>query len=233
MAVSSTQSYLDISAIKNGVVILKDGSLRAILLVSSINFALKSTEEQEDVIFRYQAFLNSLNFPLQIVMQSRQMDLTDYLRRLSERAQVEPNDQIRYQTEHYIAFMQKILTAANIMDKRFYVVISYEPVSLIKRGLIDRLLNPTKQVTVQMTEAQFNQYVTELNEKVSLVTSGLASMGLKTAQLNTKDAISLFYATYNPERAVTEKLTNIDQITSTAVSRLQQAEGVEGEEANG
>lgn len=230
MAVSSTQSYLDISAIKNGVVILKDGSLRAILLVSSINFALKSTEEQEDVIFRYQAFLNSLNFPIQIVMQSRQMDLTDYLRRLSERAQSEPNDQIRYQTEHYVAFMQKILTAANIMDKRFYVVVSHSPVSLVKRGLVDKLLNPTKQVTVQMTEAQFNQYSAELNEKVSLISSGLASMGLRTAQLNTKDAISLFYATYNPERAVTEKLTNIDQITSTAVSRLQQSGG---EEQNG
>lgn len=229
MAVSSTQAYLDVVAIKNGIVILKDGSLRSILLVSSINFALKSSEEQEDVILRYQGFLNSLNFPIQIVMQSRQMDLTEYLHRLSQRAENEPNEQIRFQTQHYVSFMQKILTAANIMDKRFYVVIAHEPLGLVKRGLLDRLLHPTKQVTVQMTEKEFNQYSIELEEKVALIGNGLASMGLRSARLETKDVIELFYATYNPEHAVTEKLTNIEQMTTSTVHNEEEIE----KEANG
>lgn len=229
MAVSSTQAYLDVAAIKNGTVILKDGSLRAILLVSSVNFALKSSEEQEDVILRYQGFLNSLNFPIQIVMQSRQMDLTEYLHRLSERAQNEPNEQIRLQTEQYVSFMQKILTAANIMDKRFYVVVAHEPIGLVKRGLFDRLLHPTKQVTVSMTEKEFNQYSIELDEKVALIGNGLASMGLRSARLETKDVIELFYATYNPEQAVTQRLTNIEQMTRSSVSN----ERLSAEEANG
>lgn len=229
MAVSSTQAYLDVVAIKNGIVILKDGSLRSILLVSSINFALKSSEEQEDVILRYQGFLNSLNFPIQIVMQSRQMDLTEYLHRLSQRAETEPNEQIRFQTQHYVSFMQKILTAANIMDKRFYVVIAHEPLGLVKRGLLDRLLHPTKQVTVQMTEKEFNQYSIELEEKVALIGNGLASMGLRSARLETKDVIELFYATYNPEHAVTEKLTNIEQMTTSTVHNEEEIE----KEANG
>lgn len=208
---------------------MKDGSLRSILLVSSINFALKSSEEQEDVILRYQGFLNSLNFPIQIVMQSRQMDLTEYLHRLSQRAENEPNEQIRFQTQHYVSFMQKILTAANIMDKRFYVVIAHEPLGLVKRGLLDRLLHPTKQVTVQMTEKEFNQYSIELEEKVALIGNGLASMGLRSARLETKDVIELFYATYNPEHAVTEKLTNIEQMTTSTVHNEEEIE----KEANG
>lgn len=216
---NSTQAYLDIAAIKNGVVILKNGGLRAVLMVSSVNFALKSEQEQEDIVLRYQAFVNSLNFPIQIVMQSRQLDLTDYLAKLKDRTQNETNDQIRAQTLHYIAFVEKLLTVANIMDKRFYVVVPYDPVGLRSRGLIDQILHPARQVTVSMTEKQFGEYSIQVDERVGIVDSGLASMGLQTSRLGTKDIIGLYYTTYNPEEAVTERLAGIESLVSGSITR--------------
>lgn len=209
---ASTQAYLDIAALKDGVVILKNGGMRAVIQVTSVNFALKSPQEQEDTVLRYQGFLNSLHFPLQIVMQSRKLDLTTYLAKLRERGQGEANGQIRGQIDAYVGFMERLIGVANIMDKRFYVVVPYDPDGLRARSLLDRLLHPTKQVTVTMTEQEFTDYKTRLNERVSLVAGGLGALGLKSGQLTTQQLIELYYATYNPEDAVRERLTDASRL---------------------
>lgn len=204
----STQAYIDIAALKDGVVILKSGGLRAVLEVKSVNFALKSPQEQEDIVLRYQGFLNSLHFPLQIVMQSRKLDLTDYIAKLTARAESEPNDHIRGQITAYVAFMERLLTVVNIMDKRFFVVVPFDSPSLVARGLIDKLIHPVKEVTVSMTETEFAGFVRQLDERVGLTVSGLISMGLRVGQLDTRQLISLYYATYNPEESVKERLAD-------------------------
>ncbi|MBI2589856.1 hypothetical protein HYW32_02440 [Candidatus Berkelbacteria bacterium] len=209
----STQAYLDIAAIKDGVVVLQNGGLRAVLAVTSVNFALKSPEEQEDIVLRYQGFLNSLHYPLQIMMQSRKLDLADYLTRLRQRGETEGNEQIKNQIAAYTDFMEKLLAVANIMDKRFYVVVSYDPESLKSKSFLDKLLHPSKQITISMTEQEFQRYTTQLNERVNLIGSGLASIGLKAAMLTTKQLIELYYSTYNPEEAVKERLVDINQLS--------------------
>lgn len=210
----STQAYLDIAAIKDSVVVLKNGGLRAILLASSLNFALKSPQEQEDIVLRYQGFLNALNFPIQIVMQSRRLDLTDYLARLAARTETETNPQIRAQTSSYVEFMQRLISVANIMDKRFYVIVPYDPVGLKQRSFFDKLFNPTKQITLTMTDKEFADVKIQLDERVNLIASGLGGFGIKSAQLNTQQLIELYYATYNPEEAVKERLTGIEQLST-------------------
>ena len=210
----STQAYLDIAAIKDSVVVLKSGGLRAVLLASSLNFALKSPQEQEDIVLRYQGFLNALNFPIQIVMQSRKLDLTDYLARLTTRAEAETNERIRLQTTSYVEFMERLISVANIMDKRFYVVVPYEPIGLKQRSFFDKLFNPTKRITLTMTDKEFADVTIQLNERVNLIASGLASFGIKSAQLTTQQLIELYYSTYNPEEAVKERLTGIEQLST-------------------
>lgn len=210
----STQAYLDIAAIKDNVVILKDGGLRAVLLASSLNFALKSPQEQEDIVLRYQGFLNGLNFPIQIVLQSRKLDLTDYLAKLSQRAESEQREQIRAQTTSYVEFMERLISVANIMDKRFYVVVPYDPIGLKQRSFFDKLFNPAKQVTLTMTDKEFADFTVQLSERVNLIASGLGSFGVKSAQLNTQQLIELYYATYNPEEAVKQRLIGIEELGS-------------------
>ncbi len=207
-AVHSTQAYLDIAAIKDGVVILRNGGLRAILEVTSVNFALKSPQEQDDIVFRYQGFLNALHYPLQIVMQSRRLDLAGYLGKLRVRAEGETNESIRTQTASYIAFMEKLLSVVNIMSKRFYVIVPYDPPTLLSRSLLDTFLHPVKQVTVTMTEQEFSSFRRELDERVGIIASGLGSIGLSSGRLDTQQLIELYYATFNPEEAVKERLTN-------------------------
>ncbi len=210
----STQAYLDIAAIKDNVVVLKDGGLRAVLLASSLNFALKSPQEQEDIVLRYQGFLNGLNFPIQIVLQSRKLDLTDYLAKLSQRAESEQREQIRAQTTSYVEFMERLISVANIMDKRFYVVVPYDPIGLKQRSFFDKLFNPAKQVTLTMTDKEFADFTVQLSERVNLIASGLGSFGVKSAQLNTQQLIELYYATYNPEEAVKQRLIGIEELGS-------------------
>lgn len=215
---SSTQAYLDIAALKDGIVVLKNGGLRAIIQVTSVNFALKSPQEQEDTVLRYQGFLNSLHFPIQIVMQSRKLDLTSYLAKLNERSQTESNDQIRSQISAYVAFMERLIGVANIMDKRFYVIVPYDPDGLRARGFLDRLLHPAKQITVTMDEKEFSDYKTQLGERVSLIAGGLESLGLKTGQLTTQQLIELFYATYNPEEAVRQRLSDASELGRSVIA---------------
>ncbi len=215
-ATKATQKYLDISEIREGVVVLKDGSLRAVLLVSSINFELKSEIERNSIIYAYQAFLNSLEFPIQIVISSRRLEIDDYLRRLEERKAVETSELIKLQITDYIEFIKRLITIANIMEKRFYVVVPYYPAPVKPTGFLEKLFpSPSQKQTTS-----FEENKRKLLERAEMVASGLRSIGLRAVQLNTQELIELFYNFYNPETATKQKLPSISQISTEIIEKL-------------
>jgi type IV secretory pathway VirB4 component len=199
------QQYLPIGDIREGIVILKDGSLRIVMLTTSINFDLKSQKEQNAIIYAYQGFLNSLSFPIQIVMQSRKLDLTGYLANLKNRIPETESELLRIQTQDYINFIERLLNVANIMNKRFYIVIPFFPPVLKKEGFWQKFNNKVKTSETVLDITNFEKYKRELEQRAGVVASGLAGIGLRAAQLSTKELIELYYQTYNPDLS-TKKL---------------------------
>ncbi|MEK7580585.1 MAG: hypothetical protein AAB465_03190 [Patescibacteria group bacterium] len=210
---TSTQQYLDISEIKNDAVILKDGTLRAVLLVSSINFGLKSQEEQEAVIQAYVQFLNTLEFPVQIVIQSRKFNIAPYLEKLKTLRQNQKNDLLRVQISDYIDFVGELVELGEIMSKRFYLIVPYNPAGDKKRGFFTRLQDVfSAGMLIKLKKEKFEAYREVLYRRVDNVISALSSMGLKSAPLDTQSIIELLYETYNPLEAQTQKLTDINEL---------------------
>jgi len=211
--VGSTQDALKFAEIHNDTIVLRDGNLRQVLLCSSINFALKSEQEQNAIIFQYQNFLNSLAFPIQILMQSKKLDLGKYLAKLTDKAGSQENELLRAQTLDYIDFIKRLINLANIMDKRFYVVVPYlvPPKVNLNNSLPGQTPNPV--ITVE----EFDAHKKELEQRVQVVESGLGSFGVRTAKLNTQQLIELLYGVYNPEEANKEKLTEAENLTGEVV----------------
>lgn len=211
---STTQEYLRIQEIKDDVVVMKDGSLRSVLLVASVNFALKSEDEQVAVIQAYTQFLNALNFPLQIVIQSRRLNIDDYLSRLREVEKAQTNELLKMQTTEYIQYIQELVQIADIMAKRFYVVVPYYPQGEHTPskffGRFFQALQPTS--IIHLKQKQFMQFRDELMKRVDYITEGLASSGLKSIALNTQSLIELYYNTYNPEVYSQEQLLDVSKI---------------------
>lgn len=218
---SPTQQYLDISEIRDGVIITRDGGLRAVLLATSINFALKSEQEQNAIVGQYQLFLNSLNFPLQIVMQSRKLDLTNYLKKLEDKLDTQKNELIKIQITDYVAFIRKLITVANIMDKKFYAVVQFNPPNLQKRNLFDKIFHPGSTLSVKISTDEFKIYRQELMERVNVIVNGLGSLEVRSAMLNTQQVIELFYGLYNPEEAAKERLIEEKALESPLISKEQ------------
>lgn len=220
--IGSTQDALGFAEIRDNTVVLKDGNLRQILLCSSINFSLKSEQEQNAIIFAYQNFLNSLNFPLQILMQSKKLDLSNYLAKLEKKATSQTNELLRMQTTDYIDFIKRLINLANIMDKRFYVVIPFLVPPKIAQTKIT-LSNASQQSV--LTEDEFNQYKKELEQRIQVVQSGLGSISIRSAVLNTQQIIELFYGVYNPEEASKEKIPPAEalhgELVESEISRPQ------------
>jgi hypothetical protein len=209
----STQKYLDIFEIKDDVVIMKDGTIRAILLVSSINFALKSEDEQEAIISSYVSCLNNINFPLQIVIQSRKMDIDDYIIRLKQKEKEQTNELLKMQINEYIQYVQELVLAGNIMSKRFYVSISYNPLSDKHKNFFTSLKEVFKPASlIRLKEERFFKHKKELERKVDKVINNLSSIGLNVVPLDTQSLIELFYNTYNPGTYNNEKMIDINQI---------------------
>jgi len=221
---ASTQEILKFSEIHDGIIITKTGELRAILMVSSINFALKSEQEQTAIIFAYQNFLNSLEFPIQIVMQSKKLDLSNYLVKLKKSASGQTNDLLRVQTMDYIDFISRLINIANIMDKKFYVVVPYLPPPKMQQGLPGGAPGPAK-----ITQTEFQSYKQELTQRLQVVQSGLGSIGIRCAQLDSQQVIELLYGIYNPEESSKQKLTKIDNLTSQVVESAVEQPVVEGD----
>ena len=195
-----TQDFVPIKEVREGVVILKDGSMRALLLASSINFALKSPEEQESVLYQFQNFLNSINFPIQIFIQSRRLDITPYINLLEDRIKEQNSDLMKMQTTEYIDFITKLTETVNIMTKNFFVVIPYSPATLNNKSTPFSNLfggkNKDKEHEEEM--ARFEEYKSQLQQRIEVVEQGLVRCGVRTAELGTEEIIEFFYKLFNP-----------------------------------
>jgi len=209
----STQQYLDIAEIKEDTVVLKDGTMRAVLAVASVNFALKSEEEQNATIAAYTQFLNSLEYPLQIVIQSRKLNIDEYLTRLEKAQKEQTNELLKVQIADYRSFVKELVTLGEIMSKRFFVVVSYSPVSDKRKNFWLRLFELLQPAAIiHMKEERFKRHRDALTQRVGHLTTGMSSVGLKSVLLDTQSLIELYYRGYNPEIAETEKLADIGKI---------------------
>ncbi len=197
---SPVQQKVYIEDIKDGVVALKGGNLRAILLTSSTNFALKSVDEQDALILKYQAFLNSLDFPIQILVISRQLDISDYLAALEQKRKEQPNELLRIHISEYVDFIKNLVEVSNIMSQSFFVVV---PLSTLEKkegggaaGLINKIgIFGKKPPAEEQKSAE--DLKAQLWQRVEYVVSGLTGLGLKAAPLNTQEITELFYHLYN------------------------------------
>lgn len=210
----STQRFLDIAEIKDDAVILKDGTLRSVIMVSSVNFALKSEEEQKAIINAYINFLNTLDSPLEIVVQSRQLNIDKYLDELKEIGKSQTNELLRMQTEEYHAFITELISLAKIMSKRFYVVVSHKPLGGDgKQGFFKRLISAvTPASVIVLREKSFIKYREDLSKRVSVVMNGLSGMGLSVVELDTQSLIELFYKIYNPDTSKKQKVPSLHKL---------------------
>ena len=195
----STQDFVPVSEVRDGVVVLKDGSLRAILLASSINFALKSEDEQTAFIVQFQNFLNSLDFSVQIFVQSRMLDIRPYIATLEAQFKQQLDDLMRIQIREYIEFVKSFTEAANIMTKNFFVVVPYSSNTVVSTGSIGKMLPfGNKKVSVEESNKTFEEQMTQLEQRISIVQQGLVRTGVRTVQLGTEEAIELLYKMFNP-----------------------------------
>jgi hypothetical protein len=201
-----SQRYLDIAEIKEDVVVMKDGTIRAVLLVSSINFALKSMDEQSAIVQAYMQFLNMLDFPIQVVIQSRRMNIDDYLSRLGESERTQKNDLLRRQIADYREYVKQLVELGEIMQKRFYVVVPLDPATDKQKGFWARLgeiLTPS--VAIRLSESRFQKNKESLMLRVN-------SMSLNAATLDTQSLIELYYTVYNPELFEAQRMTDVGKL---------------------
>ncbi|HEY4522142.1 MAG TPA: hypothetical protein VJH91_00695 [Candidatus Paceibacterota bacterium] len=194
----STQEFVPVSEVRDGVVVLKNGGLRAILLASSINFALKSEDEQTAFIVQFQNFLNSLDFTVQVFVQSRMLDIRPYVATLEAAYKEQLDDLMRIQIREYVEFIKSFTEAANIMTKNFFVVVPYEPTVTVKRSGIASMLPFGKKSTAAEESKTFEEQATQLEQRISIVQQGLVRTGVRTVQLGTEEAIELLYKMFNP-----------------------------------
>ncbi len=209
----STQKYLDIAEIKEDTVILKDGGMRAILMVSSINFALKSEDEQNALVAAYVSFINSLDFPFQIVIQSRELDMENYIKDLKQKEREQTNELLKIQMAEHTQYIEELISIGRIMNKRFYAVVPYSPGSDKHKSFFDSLSDAFKPaVLIRIKEKIFWDRRDQLTKRVDRVKAGLASMGLVAIDLDTQALIELFYNTYNPVTSSREKLAKTEDL---------------------
>jgi type IV secretory pathway VirB4 component len=213
---NSTQKYLEIDTIQDNVVVLKDGGLRAVLMASSVNFDLKATDEQESIIHSYQNFLNSLDFPIQIQISTRPLNIAGYLDYLRTLQKTQRNELLRIQAAEYIQFLEELIDNANIVSKTFYIVVPYDPVAGGEDGVVEKLtsaLNPRSKV--RYSKEDFEQHKTQLWQRVNNTMYGLKRARVDMVPLETQELIELFYAYMNPDSKPTESLDSIEKLDIT------------------
>ena len=199
MAQSSTQQFLEIEQIREGVMILKNKSLRGVIMVSSLNFALKSEEEQTAIIYQFQSFLNSLDFSLQIVAQSRRLNITGYLDKLKDLEKKQENELLKTQTAEYRNFVQDLIAGSSIMSKNFFVVVPFTLIEIPGMETARGFLKKKPEIT--LSEEQFQRAKSQLWQRMEFVALGLRRCGLQCIPLNTPELIELFWGLYHPEES--------------------------------
>lgn len=211
----STQKNLPIEEIRDNTVIMKDGSLIAVVMVSSVNFFLKSQDEQEALVAGYVQFLNTLEFPLQIVIQSRELNIEGYLAMIREAERKQTNELLKMQTADYREFVADLVELADIMTKRFYVIVPYAPLRSKKKNFLNRMTEVVYPASrVVMKKEKFAKYKIELERRTNMTISGLYSMGLENEPmvLDTQHLIELYYNSYNPVVSAKEELSDISEL---------------------
>lgn len=195
---AATQDFVSIRDIKDNVVIQKNGQLTMVLLASSVNFALKSLDEQKAILFQFQAFLNTIDFSLQIYVQSRRLNIEPYLEKLSALDGTQDNDLMNVQLQEYKEFISTFTKDVDVMTKNFFVVVPYTPaVASITKG-ITSLFSPSTPSSKTPTEGRFEEHRIQLEQRVGMVSEGLARVGVRTVTLQKDDLVELFYHLYNP-----------------------------------
>ena len=209
----ATQKYLDIAEIREDTVIMRDGTMRSVLLVSSINFALKSEDEQNAIISAYVSFLNNIDFPLQIIIQSRELNIDNYIETLKQKAKEQTNELLKMQTTEYIQYIGELISMSKIMNKRFYIVVPYNPLSDKQRNFFSRFFDIFKPATlIKMKSDKFHRRREELDHRVNNIMSGLNSTGLNSVQLDTQGLIELYYNSYNPSTSENQKMSDVNNL---------------------
>jgi hypothetical protein len=196
-----SQDFVPIKEVRDGIIILKDGGLRAVLVASSINLSLKAADEQKATIAEFQSFLNGLDFSTQIVVQSRRLDIRPYLISLENRMKEQTEPLIKIQTKEYIEFIRSFTEEVNVMTKSFFVVIPYSSEGIAsKESFVEKMIGNKKerQSTMSKSDANFEEKRSQLDERVSVIASGLNRFGVRSSQLGTEEIIELFYKTFNP-----------------------------------
>lgn len=226
---NSTQNTLQIAEIRDGIVIMNDGSFRAVVMVKSINFDLMSPQEQESVEYAYQGFLNSLYFPVQIFLRSQKVDLQPYIEKLDKIRTEHDNMLLAMLMEDYIGYIDQLAMQTNIMDKKFYVVIPYFPIAGPElattqnknffSGLMGLFSNKESHVVVN--DADLEKTKVELRNRVQAVLGGLQPCGIQGLPLDTQELIELYYDTYNPDTATRQQLKNFNDLTADIVTKGQ------------
>lgn len=224
---NSTQNSLQIAEIRDGIVIMNDGSFRSVVMVKSVNFDLMSPEERDGVEFSYQGFLNSLYFPVQIFIHSQKVDLRPYIEKLDKIRSEHDNMLLALLMEDYIAFMSDLASQTNIMDKHFYVVIPFFPTADLQKaltstkGLFSGLgaLFSNKQQHVTINEADLEKAKAELRNRVQAVLGGLMQCGVQGLPLDTQELIELYYDSYNPDTATRQELKNFNDLVAPVITK--------------
>lgn len=195
-ATPASQDFVVVKEIKDGVIVLKNGQMCSVLLASSINFALKSLDEQQSILRQFQNLLNTLDFTLQIYIQSRRLNIEPYLEILSSREDSQDNDLMRIQLREYIEFIRTFTTEVDIMSKNFFVVIPYTPAVInLTKGISSLLSSSRKAVP---TDTLFEEQRIQLEQRITIVEGGLNRIGVHTIPLKSEDLVELFYHIYNP-----------------------------------
>jgi hypothetical protein len=195
-----SQDFVPIEQIRDGIVVLRDGSVRAILMASSINLTLKSADEQAAILGQFQNFLNSLDFSFQISIQSRALDIRPYLTLLEGRYNDQQSELMKIQVREYIDFVSRFVSTSSIMNKAFYLVIPYNPVVIVNEkgvGGLQGLLSANKGEQKNISPEVFEEYRSQMEQRISIVVSGLGRTGIRVAQLGTEEVIELYYRLFN------------------------------------
>lgn len=193
----ATQKFVPVTEIRNGIIMLKDGGYRGVLMCSAINFELKSADEQRAIIVGFQNFLNTLDFSIQIVVNSRKMDLRPYLKLLEGKMPAQQTELLRIQLQEYISFVSSFAERSNIMTKSFYIVVPYAPRAAAVEHTIGLLRHKHKEEEKGTTDS-FNEGRAQLEQRLALITDGLAETGVRAAPLGTEETIELLYRSFNP-----------------------------------
>ena len=199
------QQFVPVKEVRDGIIVMKDGTLAMAVLVSSINLSLKSYDEQRATLMQFQNFLNTLDFPIQIVIQSRRYDIRPYILTLENRLKLQTEPLLQVQTREYIQFIQSFTDKVNIMRKSFFVVVPYIPPIINQQKGISKVLSfLNKKSESAQSVTNFEEERTQLEERMSVIEQGLTRVGLRVAQLGTEEVIELLYKTFNPGDTMTQ-----------------------------